>query len=289
MAIKSIRTQHIQSHEDVTIDFPETGVVVFTGSNSNGKSVIVKAINAMISGDLTKPKIRRTLISRGHTHGTLTCTSYDGAIMVCHIDYEASSTYITLERPGQDTLTRFLSDKTMGELVKIFGFHYNKEYEVSLNIHNDDDRLLFVDTKHAANYACMNNTFGDEYVEGALEQLRLTEIELRKNIANSKQAAIQNQTLLDALTTIDVESATERRKKMLYIAANMSHTCMPPCPTIEGVPDVITVASIEPCPTIKYPPIISLPKGFPDISLEGSDLNDVLKGVCPACKRAFFS
>lgn len=289
MPLKSIRTQHLQSHEDVFVELPETGVVVFTGSNSNGKSVIGKVLNALISGEITKPKVRRTLVTKGHSHGVFTCVRYDGVVLTCHIDHEASGTYVTLDQPGADTLTRFLSDKSMSELVRMFGFHYNKEFDVSLNIHNDDDRFLFVDTKHAANYACMNNTFGDEYVESALEQLRLTDVEIRKNITAAKQTVLQNQTLLDALTTIDVDVAQERRKKMLYIAINLQHMTMPPCPTIKGVPDVVTVARIDECPTVKYPTIINLPTNFPDISVEGSDLNDVLKGVCPACKRAFFS
>ena len=47
-AIKTIRTHNIQSHKDVLIELPETGVVVFQGPNSNGKSVITKVINSVL-------------------------------------------------------------------------------------------------------------------------------------------------------------------------------------------------------------------------------------------------
>ena len=48
-ALKTIRTRNIQSHKDVLIELPETGLVVFTGDNSNGKSVITKVLEDLIS------------------------------------------------------------------------------------------------------------------------------------------------------------------------------------------------------------------------------------------------
>ena len=289
MRIKTIHTVHIQSHYDVSIDFPETGVVVFSGNNSNGKSVIVKVTNAVLSGALSKPKERRTLITRGFTHGSVSYDTYEGVTLKVDIDYEASQTYATLTKPDGTKIVRFLSDKSIDELVREFGFHYNKEYEVSLNIHNDDDRFLFVDTKHAANYACLGNTLGDEYAESAIEQLRNLQTQIKERITTNTAVYNQNKAVAEALQTIDVEAAQKRRKKMIYIAINLKHMCVPPCPRLEAVPDVVTVATVEDPPSITYPQIVDLPTDFPSIELEGSDLNDVLKGVCPTCKRAFFS
>ena len=289
MTLKTIHTVHIQSHHDVTIEFPKTGVVVFSGNNSNGKSVIVKVTNAVISGSLTKPKERRTLITRKFTHGSVEYTTYEGVSLKVDIDYEAANTYATLTRADGSKVTRFLSDKNMGDLVKQFGFHYNKDYEISLNIHNDDDRFLFVDTKHAANYACLGNTLSDETAEAAIEQFKLVQQEIKERLTSVTTLLNQNAAVAKALTTIDTEQANIRRKKMLYIAINLKRLCMPPCPRLEAVPDVITVASIESCPVVNYPTVVDLPIDFPSISLEGSDLNDILNGRCPTCKRAFFS
>lgn len=289
MRLKTINTVHIQSHIDITIELPETGVVVFSGNNSNGKSVIVKVTNAIISGALAKPKERRTLITRGFTHGSVTYTTYEGVTLKVDIDHEAANTYATLTLANGEKLTRFLSDKNIGELVRMFGFHYNKEHEVSLNIHNDDDRFLFVDTKHTANFACLNNTLGDEYAEMALEQLQVALSQVKEQVNKYNTLITQNEAVKNALVTIDTEKAAERRKKMLYIAANLRHMLLPPCPRLEAVPDVVTIASVDKCPAIRYPTVVNIPTDFPSIALEGSDLNDVLKGVCPTCKRAFFS
>lgn len=289
MRLKSIHTVHIQSHYDVTIDFPREGVIVFCGNNSNGKSVIGKVTFALISGALTKPKERRTLITKGFTHGTVTYCTYEGITLKVDIDHEAANTYVTLTQADGKSITRFLSDKSIGEIVALFGFHYNKEYNVSLNIHNDDDSFLFVNTKHAANYACLSNTLGDEYAEAVRDQLEIANKQLKDAYSSYQVQVSKNQAVYDALTTIDTESADTRRKKMLYIAANLRHMLFEPCPRLEAVPDVVTVAAVSPCPRIYFPTVVNLPMDFPSISLEGSDLNDVLKGVCPTCKRAFFS
>lgn len=289
MTLKRIHTHHIQSHMDVNIELPETGIVAFTGNNSNGKSVIAKVTNAIISGKLTRPKERRTLINRRFNCGSVEYERYDGVILRVVIHVEAAQTYAELEVPGEKPLRRYLADKSIPQLVKEFGFDYNVEHEVSLNIHNDDDQFLFVNTKHTTNCACLANTLSDPYSEQAYNQIAMIADEVRETVKKLEQQKTATDAILESLPTCDIESTDTRRKKMLYIAKNLKHFPEHECPRIVGVPDVVVINLPGALPKVKYPTIINLPTNFPDIVQLGRDLNDVLKGVCPTCKRAFFS
>ena len=289
MRLKSIHTQHIQSHEDVLVELPESGVVAFVGNNSNGKSVIVKVTNAILSGKISNPKVRRTLITRGRVAGLVIYEAYEGYTLRVQIHQEAAQTWAELKHPNGEVTKRFLSDKSIGELVALFGFHYNKEHEVSLNLHNDDDRLLFVDTKHTTNYSCLTNTLGDEYAEASLLQLNQALFEIKERIKKCENGATTYKAARNALTMCDIPKATEIRD-ICYVLANvLQHFITEPCPKVEGVPNVVTIASFVECPKVTYPTVVNLPTEFPDLIMEGRDVNDVLKGVCPTCKREFFS
>lgn len=289
MAIKTIHTHNIQSHKDVLIELPETGITAFTGNNSNGKSVIVKVTNAVISGSITKPKERKTLVNKDCVSGYVEYVKYNGMKLLVNIHHEAAQTFAELTYPDGKTVRRYLADKALAAIVEEFGFHYNAEHGVSLNVHNDDDKFLFVNTKHSTNYACLGNTLSDTYSEQAYMNLELVLTQLKSDLRDLTKNKIANQAVLDSLTTCNIEEVDKRRKKMLYIAVNLQHFPETPCPKVKGVPDVIVIDTPGAFPSIKYPPMLNLPTNFPDIVQQGRDVNDVLKGVCPTCKRAFFS
>ena len=288
-SLKSIHTKNIQSHLDVHIELPPTGIVAFTGNNSNGKSVITKVTNAIISNSIVKPKERRTLVNKHCVGGSVTYERYDGMKLFVYIHHEAAQTYAVLTYPDGREIRRYLADKTIPQLVRDFGFHYNSEHEISLNLHNDDDKLLFVDTKHSTNYACLNPTLTDEYSEQSLARLEDTHAKVKSLIKDLSARITTIDTVLDTLTVCDIEAETARRKKMLYIAKNLQHFPTKPCPKAVGVPTITTINLPPAIKRVKNPVIVNLPKEFPDIIQLGRDLNDVLKGVCPTCKRAFFS
>lgn len=289
MTLKRIHTHNIQSHGDVTIMLPKTGIVAFTGNNSNGKSVISKVTNAILSNDISRPKERRTLINRKHSSGFVEYERYDGYILKVVIHLEAAQTFAELTDPNGAVVRRYLSDKSIPQLVKEFGFNYNSEHDVSLNIHNDDDKFLFVNTKHTTNCACLADTLSDSYGEQAMQQLDATLSEIKETVKGLEKDKITAETILGSLPVCDIEETDKRRKKMLYIAQNLSHFPATRCPKVTGVPNVVILNLPGTLPKVKYPTIIDLPKNFPDIVQLGRDVNDVLKGVCPTCKRAFYS
>ena len=80
-ALKSAVMVNIQSHTRTILEFPQVGIVRFYGNNSNGKSVLVKVLNDVVSNSITRPSNRRSIIRRGHEYGELLMTRYDGTTL----------------------------------------------------------------------------------------------------------------------------------------------------------------------------------------------------------------
>ena len=166
-ALKSAVMVNIQSHTKTILEFPRVGIVRFYGNNSNGKSVLVKVLNDVVSNAITRPSNRRSIIRRGHEYGELMMTRYDGTTLFIRIATEAAATYAELTRPDCPPVRRYLADKSIPILVKEFGWHYNSDHGVSLNIHQDVDGFLFVDTKKSVNFDLLNSVRSDQYAEAS--------------------------------------------------------------------------------------------------------------------------
>ena len=67
-ALKSAVMVNIQSHTRTVFEFPQVGIVRFYGNNSNGKSVLVKVLNDVVSNAITRPSNRRSIIRLSLIH-----------------------------------------------------------------------------------------------------------------------------------------------------------------------------------------------------------------------------
>lgn len=288
-ALKSIRTHYIQKHKDVFIELPETGLVVFNGENSNGKSVIRKALEDIISYSITNPRVRKSLINRKVSEGYVEIMKYDGTRLKVVLNVEASRTYATLQRSNGEEVTRYLSDKTIPDLVQEFGFHYSKERGISLNICDSDNAILFFKTNHVTNGDVLTSATTDTGAQARAEELK----------AKYQEAIVMRQTFMDNLKIAqaakaeirlyDIAKETDVLNKARLYANILSHVVLPHVAEAKPIPLVsyVSVPVIR-ISTFRVPPIISLPA----INLQGLDqaykeLMSIEKGVCPTCKRPF--
>lgn len=305
-ALKSAVMVNIQSHTKTILDFPETGIVRFHGNNSNGKSVLVKALSDAVSNAITRPSNRRSLIRRGSTVGEISLERYDGTLLYLHIALEASSTYAELTRPGQPLVRRYLADKSIPLLIKEFGWHYNTDHGVSLNIHQDVDGFLFVDTKKSMNFDLLSSIRSDAYAEAAaasLEKLIKDTKEKRKEFQHKQEVA---EATFTALQCWDLEQETHMRdtcRMLATVLESLSIPLMPQvrpvpdiqiCPTVPPMPTVRPVPQVTLCPTVPPMPRVRYPKFLtvfvdllPDIVPVASELRELKEGTCPTCKRRF--
>jgi hypothetical protein len=289
-ALKKVTMDNIQSHVHTVLEFPETGVTRLYGDNSNGKSVMVKGIWDVVNGDITKPKLRRSIIRRGNEYGELTYERYDGLVLFVHIHLDAAQTYAELRAPGNDTVRRYLADKTIPLLVDKFGFHYNSDHSISVNVHKDDDPYLFSSTKHTINYDLMDSAMSDKFAEKSLEELQRILLEAKRYRKQFEQAKAVADATLGAIQLYDTAEEEEKRDRMAYLLSNLKH-CVnfdTPLPKMYPLPKLNAVKVFPPVPDIYYPKIHKTTDDrVPDITAIYNELEMLRNNVCPTCGRDF--
>lgn len=287
MYIESIELQNIQSHIQTKVDLPEHGLIRFFGPNNNGKSVIGKALFNIISNQISRPAVRKSLVRRGSTEGHVIITRSDKVKLLVNIALEASSTFAELTRDDGSTIRRYLADKSIPALIREFGFHYLPEYNVSLQIHQDEDSPLIVDTPTRLNGALFASACSDPIAEHAIEALgdKIKNFEQLKSSLNLELSKIDAK--LETLSIHDIDKETQLKEKLSYYYNNIRNLKVYDLPELPTVPRLITF-SVPSLPDIKYPNIHAPVMELPDIMNIVSEIETIKKGVCPTCLREFF-
>lgn len=288
-AIKTIHTRGIQSHDDVLIELPETGLVVFSGDNSNGKSVIRKVLEDTIAYNINKAKVRKSLISKDRSEGSLEIIKYDGSSLYVNINLEASQTWVRLTRANGESVIRYLADKNIPELVREFGFHYNDTRDISLNICDSDDSILFFRTSHATNgdilVSALTDTEAQMRYDVLYEQYQEA-LSNRRQFLDNLQVA---QAAKEALVLYNIEEEQELHDICARAASLLSKFYWP---DMREVPEMIFLPTFN-IRTLRLQGYVELPHipvvrmNIRDISAVALDLIQIEKGVCPTCRRPF--
>lgn len=203
-SIKAIRTKYIQCHDEVILDdLPPTGIITIIGENSEGKSVITKAFRALISGQLDKLAVRKSLINWDKDWAEIEIERDDGALLKAHITLEPKDTYIEYSNPNEtgEVFTRYLRGGGYADLVSEFGLHWDKDCGMSLNVYETFDPLLFVTTSPKTNDTMLSYCLSDPRVERSIENQKAFVM----HIDNEVQQLISEQmTIRAALSSIVV-------------------------------------------------------------------------------------
>lgn len=290
-AIKTIRTRNIQSHKDVYVELPETGLVVFTGDNSNGKSVIRRVLHDTISYAIRNVRVRKTLINKECNEGYLEVTKYDGSVLFININIEAALTWVKLTRQNGEEVTRYLSDKTIPELIREFGFHYDDNRGISLNICDSDESILFFRTSHATNYDIITSALTDSDAQMRYEVLKEQYQQASNLKAQFQDAARVATAARTTLAMYNVEEEQELMNKLYKCANIMEHTYVPKLRKVNPVPYVkfINLPEVR-LRKVYSPKFIELPQvRLRDTTRLQTEIDSLLKGECPTCHRPYCS
>lgn len=288
MVLKQIITRNIQSHKEVVIDLPLTGLILLTGENSNGKSVIVRTTRDILQNNIKKPQCRADLVNREASFGEITYVRSDDAVLTVHITREAASTYFVLKLPDHEDIVRYLADKNYMELVRVFGWNVCEDTGVSLNIAEGDEALLFYKTPNKINGKVLQSANTDPVAELVLEQCQETLKETRTFKDNAvAQTRIINGTL-SGLQIYDMELLSEYKQKLEYYNRNLGAVYFPRIPEIPAVPEFTLHYYYTPkLPDIDIPQVYQIRCEIPDIIPIAEDLEKLKNHECPVCGRRF--
>lgn len=285
-ALKRVVMINIQSHVHTVLEFPKVGIVRFLGDNSNGKSVMVKVLQDVVSNNISRPAARRSIIRRGNSYGELLLENWDGDALYVRINIEAAQTYAELTKAGQPTVRRYLADKAIPLLVREFGWHYDDVTGISINIHNDTDGFLFVDTKKTTNFNLLNGMRSDTFAEAALEELDRLMKESKGKLKDMEHLYEVAETAFLTLQYWDIEEESAIRDECLYYAALLENLSMPRIPEISLTPQPKFYGSMPPVPQVAIPVLYKPFEAPPESATQLlTDLVSILEGVCPTCGR----
>lgn len=288
MVLKQIITRNIQNHKEVVIDLPPTGFIVFMGDNSNGKSVIVRVTRDLLCNNIKKPQVRYDLVTNGAPYGEVIYVRADYVILTLHLTIEAASTYVSLQRPGEEPIIRYMADKSHMELVRAFGWNVTDDVGISINIAESDDALFFYKTPNKMNAKVLQSITTDARADMILEGLSNTLKESR----NFKDTAMANvrviQGALGKLEIQDTEALVSKKETLEYYYRNLSQIYLPDLPVIKPVPVVRVTSIYDPAlPKVKYPRLYRISCNLPDITPLLQEMKTLRERKCPTCGRGF--
>lgn len=305
MYLTQIVSRNIQSHKEVVIDLLPQGLTMFTGDNSNGKSVIIRATRDIILGHLSRPQTRADLVNRKATSGEMLYTRDDGARLLVVISREASKTYFSLTLPGQESIIRYLSEKSHRDLIRMFGWNVVEGQDISLNITEEDDALLFYKTPYKVTAQVFASVTTDPIAETTLENLQ----GLLKDARTCRDAATANfrasQQALSELKFVDIEQLKRKREQLQYYNKFLGTLYVPTVPELRAVPKVTFVSVYSPnipeltavpkvsfysvhtpkIPAIRFPKVYRFNVSIPDITALAKDMTSLKNNTCPTCGR----
>lgn len=247
MYITKIETCNLQSHLGInTIELTETGLTRFQGDNNDGKSVIPKATFAMISISVKNAKKRKALINYDSGYGHLKYYRSDGASLKMHIELESSKCYYELIRPSGEVIRRTFVQGSINELIEEFGFHYDKERDLSLNIYQTYDPLLLINTSPVTSYDIIQYAITDQNATAAVENLE----SIREELAVARKTAAQNLEFsnreMASLEFFDLEVETARLHKLVQITKDLKALkIIPSIPKFGRIPDISDLMLLE--------------------------------------------
>lgn len=309
MTIAYMATKGVQAHlDEIRIEFPETGIVRLKGGNNDGKSVIPKVFAALVKGRLRDPETRVALINFDRPYADFEIGKTNGDVLKVRISQEAKDTYLSLIVEGIE-VRRSIAMGGWSDIIEAFGFHYNKESDVSLNIYETYDPLIMINTSYRGNHELVMSAVTDSRAKLAIDNLQLSikehnkaKKELEKDMENY-QAQISN------LSEHDIE--TEEVRREIGIDLLMDIRALSGIPSPPKMPDISILDDlVKLTPTVDFDGILDkliLPneslirdleilfmfKKLHDVSesLKALEVTTLAmeKNLCPVCERNYNS
>lgn len=307
MYIKTIKVTNIQGIKSYTFEFKENGLTVFTGPNSNGKSIIVRTTRYIIDGSLSKPSRRKSVVNRDATYGEMLYIRNDGVELLVHVAKEASLTYYSYKEPGKEPVMRYIADKNYKELPIRFGFHYNADCGISLNIAEEEEALLFYKTRNKVNATLIEEARTDTGAQTGLDNIQDVYNQTRRYVSIYKEKIVANKIAINNLQFEDTVPLIDKLHRLRVYLNYLQGIHIPKLPEIQPVPKVEvfdlyvpTLPEIVPVPDVRYvylyhpklpqvryPQIVDTYCNLPEVISIVEEIQSLEKNVCPTCGRGF--
>ena len=202
---------------EVTLWFNKTRIVQFIGNNNNGKSIFFKVAEGVIKQRFSDKDYRLSMINYDYSWGEIEFHRSDGAMLKVHFAKKSADTYYKLSMPDKEPVVRYIKDKNTDLLVAEFGFHYDKETGISLNIYSTFDPMLFINTTATQNDKVITYAVTSAKAENIHENAKLTLKTVEDEIKKNNDNIITATAILKSIPVYDINKLREQEKKLKVI------------------------------------------------------------------------
>lgn len=277
--------ENVQTIDKYMFEFPERGIVQFRGNNSNGKSILGKAISRIVLQLLIYDDKRLPLIQDGKQSATVSMR-YNNKGLVVNIDKDVNKCFYGLIRENGEKVRRGLREGGISDMIREFGFVVYGKNLVCLQFCETFGLMPFVNTPDELNGEIVNSVTTDIPSERFLENYNITFKEAKARLNAYNREIDTCQATIDSHKIKDVSGYSELIARAKDVMAKRSylkpafHVTLEPFPKMEfKIKKVSRLDKIEmPVHLVKINHLFSLDKNI-------VEMKKVKEGKCPLCGK----
>lgn len=287
-----IDLQNIQAIGNAHIVVENNTIVEFVGDNSNGKSVISKVIENLVSGDIAHEDVRRTLIKDNTEQGVVIFTYNEKQLGL--ILKPAVKESLIMYKPNiiddpENAIFRAINDADgLNAIVREFGFRAYANGDICLQLHPTWGAIPFITTSGATNNSIVEDITRDKIADNFLSSFQtITFPVFKEKIARLQKEHDSAKAVLDNMESYDwraYDAIYEELSEVYQQIKDYEYCYIDDIPVPDlsvvpvsniQIPDILIIQFYDLCSRISYPKSLD-------------DYLKVLSGVCPTCGRPLF-
>lgn len=175
--IRRITLINIQGVERIVYEFEESGVTRIHAPSETGKSILTKAMQFFVLGQVRYKDIRESLLRDNTNQSMISIKMYNNR-EVAFIYKDNTPLYILINEEGKKTI--YQSEIPPKEILDELGYYVDKEEDICLNI-REDEPLALVHTSDRVNSAIFNCILENPEIESTIEKIENTLEVLKKS------------------------------------------------------------------------------------------------------------
>lgn len=282
-----VELHNIQSIAMARYDIAEKGITQIVGDNSNGKSILIKAM-AFVANNLIKDKDQRESLINDNANMGIIIMSRNGMTLKVVVSRARENCYYELTRKDGSVITRTIREGGMEHLSDEFGWvSFNDE--ICLQVFETFGVMPFVNNRASSDYEIMDYIITDKVANNFIESYeKVTYPEFKRQITELKAKSDSCSRILDGITFYDIKSYEDIKYKLEYfkrIIPNM----IPYEPTRLPITKYLKYSELIPMEFKRLPIFRVFPNipEFKSIRNELANFSSVMCGVCPTCGIKF--
>lgn len=280
MKVKLLNIQSIKSAE---YDLTEKGITQITGENSNGKSVLIKAMSFVANTHIKDKDERETIIKDDCPSGAI-IMERQGMTLEVVVARIRENCYYKLKRATGEVITRTIREGGLEKLADEFGWT-SFDGGVSLQIFETFGIMPFVNNRMSSDYEIVDYIITDKVASNFLENYeKVTYPAFKKFVSDLKHNIEVFQRNLDGITIYDIEKYENMLHRLKAFQRNINHLITYE-PTRLPITKAFKYVNITPIKVNRLP-IYKIAPSTPKVNSLLSfiiDLHTTMNGMCPTC------